>query len=577
MAKRAAARLGTRMDADAADEDAIKAARTPAKARIAQARRRARSSAALTVAMKLDLLLFGHVESGPFFALLERWMARREPHPMKILYSAIDQTVPGTKGGVGPCRRGGGGPRGARARCDGAGDDSGPGRAAGRRWCARCRCRRRSARRTCGWPRAGAIARLARSHPARRDHRAVPQLRRRGAGRGGAERGRGARSQRAGHRSTAGSPKALLDRALLIEPMRRRREHLCRAGRRHRLAERGDPAARAPAGSASASSSGAPTPIVSPGRATGRPPTCGSAYDRRGRSPARFVPGTARSISSRRSRSCARAATSRSARCSSVTAPSCTASGRRPRGSRRSVFTGALPHDRMPAALASADIGVAPFDLGRARAAVARLLLVSAQDVRVHGGRTARRRPGRGPHPGAGRGSARRPALRRSAEALADALLTLSDPALAQDPWRRRAGAGGPRLQLGGALPRPRTCHRRDVASAARPGGRMKVLIPTDAFPPGLRRQRLEHLRAGPGTARAWACASRSSSRSPASPPACARPIRRLPGPAVRRARARRALRAQLLQEREAYARADRATSPDFCARTRTTSSTRST
>jgi len=28
------------------------------------------------------------------------------------------------------------------------------------------------------------------------------------------------------------------------------------------------------------------------------------------------------------------------------------------------VFTGAVPHDRMPAALAGADIGVAPFDLG---------------------------------------------------------------------------------------------------------------------------------------------------------------------------------------------------------------------
>jgi glycosyltransferase involved in cell wall biosynthesis len=27
------------------------------------------------------------------------------------------------------------------------------------------------------------------------------------------------------------------------------------------------------------------------------------------------------------------------------------------------VFTGALPHDRMPAALAGADIGVAPFDI----------------------------------------------------------------------------------------------------------------------------------------------------------------------------------------------------------------------
>ena len=56
------------------------------------------------------------------------------------------------------------------------------------------------------------------------------------------------------------------------------------------------------------------------------------------------------------------------------------------------VFTGALPHDRMPAALAAADIGVAPFDIGRARAAVARVLLVAAEDLRVHGGGPAGRR-----------------------------------------------------------------------------------------------------------------------------------------------------------------------------------------
>ena len=33
---------------------------------------------ALTAAMKLDLLLFGRVESGPFFALLEKRESRRE-------------------------------------------------------------------------------------------------------------------------------------------------------------------------------------------------------------------------------------------------------------------------------------------------------------------------------------------------------------------------------------------------------------------------------------------------------------------------------------------------------------------
>ena len=55
--------------------------------------------------MKLDLLLFGRITSGPFFALLVK---AGNPNPgtrasartgMKILYCAIDQTVPGTTGG----------------------------------------------------------------------------------------------------------------------------------------------------------------------------------------------------------------------------------------------------------------------------------------------------------------------------------------------------------------------------------------------------------------------------------------------------------------------------------------------
>lgn len=66
LAKAAAARGGV------SDEEAVKAARTEGKARVAQRRSTRALLSVLTAAMKLDLLLFGRVESGPFFALLER-------------------------------------------------------------------------------------------------------------------------------------------------------------------------------------------------------------------------------------------------------------------------------------------------------------------------------------------------------------------------------------------------------------------------------------------------------------------------------------------------------------------------
>jgi SAM-dependent methyltransferase len=72
MAKRAAARLTGTMPADAADKEAVKEARTSAKARIARSRPTRMLLGSLTAAMKLDLLLFGRIESGPFFALLEK-------------------------------------------------------------------------------------------------------------------------------------------------------------------------------------------------------------------------------------------------------------------------------------------------------------------------------------------------------------------------------------------------------------------------------------------------------------------------------------------------------------------------
>ena len=71
MARRAAGRLSGSVTAAEADAQGIREARTAAKQRIANSlidvRRAAR---ALSFAMKLDLLLFGRIRSGPFFALL---------------------------------------------------------------------------------------------------------------------------------------------------------------------------------------------------------------------------------------------------------------------------------------------------------------------------------------------------------------------------------------------------------------------------------------------------------------------------------------------------------------------------
>jgi SAM-dependent methyltransferase len=54
------------------DEDALKAARAEGKARVARSAPTRAALWMLTMAMKLDLVLFGRIESGPFFALLER-------------------------------------------------------------------------------------------------------------------------------------------------------------------------------------------------------------------------------------------------------------------------------------------------------------------------------------------------------------------------------------------------------------------------------------------------------------------------------------------------------------------------
>jgi SAM-dependent methyltransferase len=75
MARRAAARLrGRHANAGGEDTDAaaVRAARTAAKDQIAKSRTTYAALRALSLAMKLDLLLFGRITSGPFFALLEK-------------------------------------------------------------------------------------------------------------------------------------------------------------------------------------------------------------------------------------------------------------------------------------------------------------------------------------------------------------------------------------------------------------------------------------------------------------------------------------------------------------------------
>jgi SAM-dependent methyltransferase len=70
MARRAAGRLTGSVTAAEADAQAIREARTAAKARIASSPATYAVLRGLSFAMKLDLLLFGRIRSGPFFALL---------------------------------------------------------------------------------------------------------------------------------------------------------------------------------------------------------------------------------------------------------------------------------------------------------------------------------------------------------------------------------------------------------------------------------------------------------------------------------------------------------------------------
>ena len=152
------------------------------------------------------------------------------------------------------------------------------------------------------------------------------------------------------------------------------------------------------------------------------------------------------------------------------------------------VFTGAVPHD--------ADAGVPgrgrhrrrAVRRRRARAARARLLLVAAEDLRVHGGRPAGRRAGARPRSRRSSAHGREGAALRSAAtraALADAL----ERADAIAPLRQRLGRRGARRAPCASTAGRRTAARstrriRQAQRAAREDVRMNVLLVTDAFPP---------------------------------------------------------------------------------------------
>lgn len=71
-ARRGAPTAAPGTPAVATEEDALKAARTVGKERVAGSRPLRAALTLVTALMKIDLVLFGRIESGPFFALLER-------------------------------------------------------------------------------------------------------------------------------------------------------------------------------------------------------------------------------------------------------------------------------------------------------------------------------------------------------------------------------------------------------------------------------------------------------------------------------------------------------------------------
>jgi glycosyltransferase involved in cell wall biosynthesis len=160
-----------------------------------------------------------------------------------------------------------------------------------------------------------------------------------------------------------GSRKALLDRVLLVEPMRRWRERLCESADVIVTPDAAILPRTVPASRVRVLEWGADTERFRPG-APGQPP-----FARMGVATVAVFAGAFRSwhgaihlveaIKVLRSRG--RKDIGALLIGDGPELPRARAAAE---GIDTIVFTGAIPHDRMPAALASADIGVAPFDIG---------------------------------------------------------------------------------------------------------------------------------------------------------------------------------------------------------------------
>ena len=303
----------------------------------------------------------------------------------------------------------------------------------------------------------------------------------------------------------AGSPKRALDRALLVEPMRRWREWQCRSADLIVTTDRAILPADVPATKVVETEWGADTDRFRPDAHRTDPlrPRCGRARRRlRRRLPAwhgvgRLVDAMAALRAQRRAMACG--ADRRRSR-----APGARIARRRARPDRRDL------HRRAPL---RGDAGRArrrrrrrrAVRARRARAAAPGLLLVPAQGVRVHGLGPARRRPrsappARDPRRRRGGCALRRRRVRGARARAGVAARSRSPP----PPRRRRAGprrapitAG--RRTAGPSTPRSEPCAigpappepRRDDDRAAARAPRHRRL------PARRGRQRLEHLRAG--------------------------------------------------------------------------------
>ena len=281
---------------------------------------------------------------------------------MRVLYSAIDQTVPGTKGGSVHVTAVAEGLAALGHEVHVLVTPGGPFPPGNVRWIA---MRPPLGARQLRWARAGAVARLAQHlrpdviieryynfggealrAAARVDAKAVLEV-------------------NAPVVDHAGSAKSLLDRALVFQPMRRWREGIC---------SRADlivtPTAAilppdTPASKIIQLEWGADTDRFKPG-ATGALP-----FTRPGGTLAVFAGafrnwhgaiGLARALRELHARG--RADIGAVFIGDGPELPKVRAEAA---GLRNVVFTGAVPHDRMPACLAAADIGVAPFDVGAHR------------------------------------------------------------------------------------------------------------------------------------------------------------------------------------------------------------------